>query len=206
MKKSIERHTLQTARPYLMKEKNRCNSLLMSCHTLCLWSHRRDQKCKKNPCGANPRFRRPYLMRARQTKVIPCRKLSGGGIPELIQNIWVSLASDQKAKTQSKLLSRSWSLKYIKKNHKLIIREDNYVFNETGDLLLQELIKIFGQSLGTKKLVHIFGRWDTRWPPKRLGWRQSWNFRPPLRSISSQHQTNRHSVRRWIKQETDVVV
>ena len=96
--------------------------------------------------------------------------------------------------------------KVHQKNHKYIIREDNYVFNETGDLLLQELIKIFGQSLGTKKLVHIFGRWDTRWPPKRLGWRQSWNFRPPLRSISSQHQTNRHSVRRWIKQETDVVV
>ena len=27
--------------------------------------------------------RRPYLMRARQTEVIPCRKLSGGGILEL---------------------------------------------------------------------------------------------------------------------------
>ena len=124
--------------------------------------------------------RRPYLMRARQTEVIPCRKLSGGGILELIKKIRQACPTIKK----QKLKTLYWDHKTLKKKYKHYIREDHLVHDETGDMLW-ELIKIVGQSLWTKKLVHIFGPWDTRWPPKRLGWRQSWNF-----ALSDRFQVN----------------
>ena len=101
MKKGIECHTLQTARPYLMKEKNRGNPLSCPVTSFVYDLVEERRNVKKHAPGRNAGFRRPYLMRARQTKEIPCRKLSGGGIPELIQNIWVSDSNDQKAKTQT---------------------------------------------------------------------------------------------------------
>ena len=50
--------------------------------------------------------RRPYLMRARQTEVIPCRKLSGGGILELIKKIRQACPTIKKQKLKTNAFLR----------------------------------------------------------------------------------------------------